>query len=144
MPNNPGLWQCVPRSDGGSARAFQPRMREIQRRTGAAAHEITLRCLMMPHEIGIGPRLMSCKSEFASSISDDTGGEFTVLPACASSTKRRLNGPIRIDPRRFKLEHSSNVEFTTSINGRTTKGHLGWKGGQTRRTPGFVANLRDC
>src|SRR3954470_18121968 len=30
--------------------------------------EITLRCLMMPHEIGIGPRLMSCKSEFASSI----------------------------------------------------------------------------
>src|SRR3954453_20580601 len=31
--------------------------------------EITLRCLMMPHEIGIGPRLMSCKSEFASSIS---------------------------------------------------------------------------
>ena len=23
---------------------------------------------MMPHEIGIGPRLMSCKSEFASSI----------------------------------------------------------------------------
>src|SRR3954471_14845715 len=32
--------------------------------------EITLRCLMMPHEIGIGPRLMSCKSEFASSIKD--------------------------------------------------------------------------
>src|SRR3954447_17406459 len=32
--------------------------------------EITLRCLMMPHEIGIGPRLMSCKSEFASSISN--------------------------------------------------------------------------
>src|SRR3954471_16304732 len=32
--------------------------------------EITLRCLMMPHEIGIGPRLMSCKSEFASSIED--------------------------------------------------------------------------
>src|SRR3954463_6260593 len=30
--------------------------------------EITLRCLMMPHEIGIGPCLMSCKSEFASSI----------------------------------------------------------------------------
>src|SRR5947209_16390336 len=30
--------------------------------------EITLRYLMMPHEIGIGPRLMSCKSEFASSI----------------------------------------------------------------------------
>src|SRR3954466_6094417 len=30
--------------------------------------EIPLRCLMMPHEIGIGPRLMSCKSEFASSI----------------------------------------------------------------------------
>src|SRR3954469_5246313 len=33
--------------------------------------EITLRCLMMPHEIGIGPRLMSCKSEFASSISNE-------------------------------------------------------------------------
>src|SRR5947209_19751175 len=30
--------------------------------------EIILRCLMMPHEIGIGPRLMSCKSELASSI----------------------------------------------------------------------------
>src|SRR3954447_21200821 len=29
--------------------------------------EITLRCLMMPHEIGIGPRLMSCKGYCASS-----------------------------------------------------------------------------
>ena len=27
-------------------------------------------------------------------------------------------------------------------NGRVTRGHLGWKGDQTRRNPSFVANLR--
>src|SRR3954454_9843926 len=47
--------------------------------------EITLRCLMMPHEIGIGPRLMSCKSEFASSII--TGG-----PGCHPQSPRPSPG----------------------------------------------------
>src|SRR6059058_82016 len=42
--------------------------------------EITLRCLMMPHEIGIGPRLMSCKSEFASSICHDPPDDITWSP----------------------------------------------------------------
>src|SRR3954454_24865563 len=44
--------------------------------------EITLRCLMMPHEIGIGPRLMSCKSEFASSIITDRPPHRSVRAAC--------------------------------------------------------------
>src|SRR3954464_1312559 len=57
--------------------------------------EITLRCLMMPHEIGIGPRLMSCKSEFASSISsghllaqERQGGRFEVGECCTTSIVR--------------------------------------------------------
>jgi hypothetical protein len=47
----------------------------------------------------------------------DTGGEFAALPAMAygSSTTRSLNGPIQVDPGRFRPEHSSNIEFATSI-----------------------------
>src|SRR3954451_12306889 len=62
--------------------------------------EITLRCLMMPHEIGIGPRLMSCKSEFASSIlaghpqiarvlHRDEGAEAVARPAGGDGQGRR-------------------------------------------------------
>ena len=35
--------------------------------------------------------------------------------ACGSSTTRSLNGPIQVDPGRFRLEHSSNIEFATSV-----------------------------
>src|SRR3954451_13403788 len=51
--------------------------------------EITLRCLMMPHEIGIGPRLMSCKSEFASSICNwRPAGSFDTDTQSAHSIRR--------------------------------------------------------
>src|SRR3954463_12532472 len=54
--------------------------------------EITLRCLMMPHEIGIGPRLMSCKSEFASSIKKRRPyGDEKFLPV-----GRKLSGRVRV------------------------------------------------
>jgi len=47
----------------------------------------------------------------------DTGGEFAALPAtaCGGGAKRSLSDPIQVDQGRFCLEHSSNIEFATSV-----------------------------